>query len=55
MSIGMKILGGIIFAFGLVMAIAFPTGRYHQPDRMALGGVLFGLALMAVGIYLIRL
>jgi len=55
MSIGMKIAGGLVFSFGLLMVILFPTGRYHQPDRMALGGVLFGLALMALGIYLIRL
>jgi len=55
MSIVNKILGGIIFAFGLLMAILFPTGHYHQPDRLALGGVLFGVALMAIGIYLIML
>jgi len=55
MSLATIIGGAITFIFGLLMVILFPSGRYYQPDRMALGGILLGLLLMAIGIYLIRL
>ena len=55
MSVTTIIAGAITFIFGLLMVILFPTTRYQQPDRMALGGILFGLLLMAIGILLIRL
>jgi len=53
MSFELKIIGGVSFAIGLLLVVAFPTGRYYQPDRFAMSGVLIGLGLMAIGIYLI--
>jgi len=49
----LKIAGAISFIFGLLIVILFPVSRYSQPDRMALGGILIGLALMGAGVYLI--
>lgn len=53
MSLFTKIIGGILFVIGLLIVIMFPSMRDYQPDRFAATGILFGMALMGVGILLI--
>jgi len=53
MSLFTKIIGGIIFVIGLLITILFPSIRDYQPDRFAATGIIFGFALMGVGILLI--
>jgi uncharacterized membrane protein len=54
MSLLTKIIGGIIFAVGLLFVILFPSMRDYQPDRFALTGVIFGVVLMAIGFVLVK-
>lgn len=55
MSLVTKIVGGAVFAVGLLIVILFPSMRDYQPERFALTGILFGVALMGIGIYLVML
>ena len=53
MSLITKIVGGILFVIGLVIAILFPSMRDYQPDSFAFTGIIFGLGIMGVGILLL--
>ena len=50
-----KVVGGIIFAIGLLIAMMFPfvIARSLQPEGMSKGGVILGVLLMGIGLYLI--
>jgi len=55
MSLLTKIGGGIVFFVGLVIVIGFPWLTEYQPASMGRGGVIFGLILMGIGIWLMTL
>ncbi len=50
-----KIIGGIVFVIGLLISILLPYVTQHtlQPIGMSKGGVLFGIVIMGIGLYLI--
>lgn len=50
-----KIVGGIIFVIGLLIAMMLPyvSNVSLQPEGMSRAGVLLGIVLMGVGLYLI--
>jgi hypothetical protein len=52
MSLLSKIIGGIVFALGLLIVILFPSMRDYQFDQQAFAGIVFGFVLMAVGFLL---
>lgn len=53
-----KIIGGAIFILGLLITVGFPNikgpiGGY-QPESMGWAGILFGLFLMGIGLYILK-
>lgn len=49
-----KILGAISFFTGLLIIIGFPWIRDYQPEEMARAGILIGVILVAIGLYLMK-
>jgi len=52
-----KLVGGGIFVLGLLITVAFPgigTPSGYQWDSMGWAGVLIGLALMGIGIWILK-
>jgi hypothetical protein len=47
-----KIGGGIVFFIGLMITIGFPWIAEYQPGRMTRFGILFGLIVMGIGVWL---
>jgi tellurite resistance protein TehA-like permease len=50
-----KLIGGLTFFFGLLCVVFSPYVMHKdfQPAALANAGILFGLVLMGVGLYLI--
>lgn len=52
-----KVLGGLTFVLGLLIVIGFPffgVGKAaFQPESRGKAGVIFGLMVMAIGLYFI--
>ena len=50
----LKILGGLLILGGIFMVLLFPDWKEFMPDAMANTGILIGIILVLVGIYLIK-
>jgi hypothetical protein len=49
-----KVVGGIFFVIGLLIVIGFPwLDPRYQPAGMSNAGILLGLGLMGIGLYLV--
>jgi hypothetical protein len=50
-----KIAGGITFFFGLLILVFFPyvIHKDFQPEALGNAGVLLGIIMMGIGLYLI--
>jgi len=48
-----KILGGICLLLGLSIVIFFPSEKEYQPEEMSISGVVIGIALIGIGLYLL--
>jgi len=49
-----KIAGVVSFLVGLLIIIGFPWSKNYQPEQMARTGVLVGIVLLGLGIYLMK-
>jgi Na+/H+ antiporter NhaB len=49
-----KIIGAGIFLLGLAIVIGFPYMKEYTPDAMTNAGVILGLILIGIGIYLMK-
>jgi hypothetical protein len=49
-----QILGAISFFVGLLIVIGFPFIRDYQPEALGRAGILIGIILIGIGIYLMR-
>jgi hypothetical protein len=49
-----KILGAGSFLLGLLIIIHFPDITRYQPESMGRAGILIGLILIAIGLYLMK-
>jgi len=47
-----KILGGLLILGGLFLLIGFPWVTKYQPEEMGKTGILIGIILLLIGIYL---
>ena len=47
--------GALVFGLGLVIVVGFPSVMYRdfQPEGISRAGVIFGIILMGIGLYLI--
>ena len=50
-----KIAGAASFAIGLLIVIGFPWVSQYQEEKLARAGVLLGLFLIAVGLFLMKI
>jgi len=50
-----KIIGAGSFLLGLLIVIGFPWVSQYQPEKMARGGVLIGILLIVIGIFLMKI
>jgi hypothetical protein len=50
-----RFAGALVFGLGLLIVVGFPSVMYKdfQPEPLSRGGVLVGLILMGIGLYLI--
>ncbi len=48
-----KLIGGGIFVLGLLITISFPNIRQYQPVSMSWTGVLVGVVLMGIGLWIL--
>lgn len=49
-----QIIGAVSFFVGLLIVIGFPWIKDYQPEEMAKAGIVIGIALIAIGIYLMK-
>jgi len=49
-----KAIGAVSFFAGLLLIIAFPWIREYQEEKFSRAGVLLGIALVALGLYLMK-
>jgi len=50
-----KAIGSLMIVGGLGMIVGFPWVRDYQSDEFAKGGILFGIVLVVIGLFLIGL
>jgi len=50
-----KIAGTASFVIGLLIVIGFPWVSQYQEARLARAGILLGLLLIAVGLFLMKI
>ncbi|MDI6798791.1 MAG: hypothetical protein QMD12_02225 [Candidatus Aenigmarchaeota archaeon] len=50
-----KIIGAGSFLLGLLIVVGFPWIRTYQPESMARAGVLIGILLIVIGIFLMKI
>jgi hypothetical protein len=55
MGLLLKILGGLSILAGMFFVFLFPDWKEFQPDAMAYTGIMIGIILIAVGIFLIKI
>lgn len=50
-----KVAGGVIFFFGLLISVFFPYVMHKdfQPEELGNAGILIGIIMMGIGLYLI--
>lgn len=50
-----RFAGAVVFGFGLLMVVAFPSVMYSdfQPEGLSRAGVFLGVVCMGIGLYLI--
>jgi hypothetical protein len=53
--IAAKVVGVLLVLFGIFLVVFFPGigGKGHQPDEFGKTGILIGLVLLLIGIYLL--
>lgn len=49
-----KIVGAGIFLLGLAIIMVFPGISDYQPEKMGKAGILIGLILLILGLYLMK-
>jgi len=49
-----KIFGWISVVIGALMIISFPAEQKYMPDKFANAGIVIGIFLIALGIFLIK-
>ncbi len=49
-----KIFGWISVVIGVLMIISFPSETKFMPDKFANAGIVIGIFLIALGIFLIK-
>lgn len=49
-----QLLGAVSFFIGLLIVIGFPFMKDYQPESMGRAGVVLGIALVGIGIYLMK-
>ena len=50
-----KIVGGLFILTGLFIVLGFPSIIHFQPERMGRAGVVIGIALIALGLFLMKI
>jgi hypothetical protein len=50
-----RLVGAGVFGLGLLIVVGFPSVMYRdfQPEGISRAGVIFGIILMGIGLYLI--
>jgi len=49
-----KVFGWISVALGVLMIISFPSEEKYMPGKFANAGIVIGIFLIALGIFLIK-
>lgn len=49
-----KVIGAISLILGFLIVIKFPSIRDYQPEELAKTGVLIGIILIGIGLYLLK-
>jgi hypothetical protein len=49
-----KIFGAVSLVLGFLIIVGFPSIREYQPEAMSRAGVLIGIILIGIGLYLLK-
>ncbi|MEM7821763.1 MAG: hypothetical protein QXX38_03065 [Candidatus Aenigmatarchaeota archaeon] len=49
-----KIIGACLFSVGLLIVIGFPDITRYQPESMGRAGIILGLVLIILGLFLMK-